>query len=276
MPVPAVQSLKLPILKALSDGEAKSSVDIRELVAAELNLTHEEKAERYPTGHRSKYNTRIAFALIQLDRVELVDQVRPHVFKITGKGSAFLKDGGSRESSVEHDAVAPEEAMALAEEQNRDYLRNEILERVRRAPPNFVEQLVFDLLIAMGYGGGDRENGQVVGRSNDGGLDVVISEDTLGLNQVYVQVKRYKKGNNIGAGHLRDFAGALDQFGARKGVFLTTSDFTRPAKKYVRQSPKRIVTIAAERLADLMIKHNVGVREVATYLVKRIDEDYFE
>ena len=172
--------------------------------------------------------------------------------------------------------VRPEEALDRAVKQLRDALEVDVLDRVRKAEAAFLEQVVVDLLIAMGYGGGDAAMGQVTGRSGDGGIDGTIREDTLGLDEVYVQAKKYADGNTVGESDLRNFAGAIDAAGTTKGVFVTTSKFTRAAKRYVERSPKRIILIDGEELAHLMVEHNVGVRRKSNYEIKRLDEDYFD
>ena len=136
--------------------------------------------------------------------------------------------------------------------------------------------MVIDLLRKMGYGLGDPTMGRVTGRSGDGGIDGKIKEDVLGLDEVYVQAKRYADGNTVGEGDLRNFAGAIDAAGTTKGVFVTTASFTRAAREYVERSPKRIVLIDGEALARLMVQHDIGVRLWVSYDLKRIDEDYFD
>ena len=157
-------------------------------------------------------------------------------------------------------ADTPEEELDRIVRQLRSELEADVLDRVREAPPAFFEQVVVDLLIAMGYGGGDAAMGQVTGRSGDGGIDGTIREDALGLDEVYVQAKKYADGNTVGEGDLRNFAGAIDAAGTTKGVFVTTSGFTSSAKSYVARSPKRIVLIDGEELARLMVVHSIGVR----------------
>jgi len=154
-------------------------------------------------------------------------------------------------------------------------LEADVLHRVRDAAPAFLERVVVDLLIAMGYGGGDATMGRITGRSGDGGIDGTIREDALGLDEVYVQAKKYAVGNSVGEGDLRNFAGAIDAAGTTKGVFVTTSGFTNAAKDYVARSPKRIVLIDGAELARLMVRHGVGVRTRVRHEIKRIDEDYF-
>ena len=166
--------------------------------------------------------------------------------------------------------------MHRAVRQLRDALEAEVLDRVRKAGPAFLEQVIVDLLIAMGYGGGDAAMGRVTGRSGDGGIDGTIKEDALGLDEVYIQAKQYADGHTVGEGDLRSFAGAIDAAGTTKGVFVTTATFTSAAKDYVKRSPKRIVLIDGEELARLMVEYDIGVRTRTRHEIKRVDEDYFE
>ena len=166
--------------------------------------------------------------------------------------------------------------MARVTEQLNRALEADMLQRVLDAPPAFLEQVVRDLLVKMGYGGGDPAMGRVTGGSGDGGIDATIREDALGLDEVYVQAKRYADGNTVSEGALRNFAGAIDAAGTNKGVFVTTSSFTRSAREYLTRSPKRIVLIDGQELARLMRLHGIGVRVKVRHEVMRIDEDYFD
>src|SRR5699024_7235751 len=141
--------------------------------------------------------------------------------------------------------------------------------RIKAAPPEFFEQLVVDLLVAMGYGGSHEDAGQAIGKSGDGGIDGIIKEDRLGLGFVYIQAKRW--GNVVGRPQIQGFAGSLEGQRARKGVFITTSDFTTNAREYVNLIEKRIVLIDGQQLAELMLDYGIGVSQVATYTVQRID-----
>ena len=157
-------------------------------------------------------------------------------------------------------------------QQIRKELAAELLQRIRDNTPAFFEELVIDLLVAMGYGG-SREDAQAVGRSGDGGIDGIIKADPLGLNVVYVQAKRWK--GKVGAPPVRDFVGALDGEGVQEGIFITTSDFNPAAKEFAERSSKRVILINGSELARYMINHNVGVSTVETYEIKRVDSDYF-
>ena len=192
-----------------------------------------------------------------------------------GKAKATSPGKGTVPVQVEESTDTPEEVLEHAARQLRIELEVEVLKRVLEAPPAFLERVVVDLLIAMGYGGGDAAMGQVTGRSGDGGIDGTIREDALGLDEVYIQAKKYTEGS-VGEGALRNFAGAIDAAGTTKGVFVTTTSFTRAAREYVARSPKRIVLIDGEELARLMVVHNVGVRTRIRREIKRIDEDYFD
>jgi restriction system protein len=152
-------------------------------------------------------------------------------------------------------------------------LARDLLERVRKAPPRFFEGLVVDLLLAMGYGGSREDAGKVVGRSGDGGIDGIIKEDKLGLDVVYIQAKRWA--GPVGRELVQGFVGSLLGQRASKGVMVTTSTFPQTAREYVKNIDKKIVLIDGEELAELMIEHNIGVSEIASYVVKRIDTDYF-
>ena len=243
--------------------------------------------------------------MIYLGRAGLLERVQSGVWRLTAEGKRLLADAppridmnhlrnypayvawrtGRNTSSASGDAAlaplddsanTPEEALERAVQQLRDALEADVLDRVRKASPAFLEQVVINLLIAMGYGGGDAAMGRVTGHSGDHGIDGTIREDKLGLDEVYVQAKKYADGNSVGEGDLRNFAGAIDAAGTTKGVFVTTAGFTRAARDYVDRSPKRIVLIDGEELARLMVAHNIGVRTRARHEVKWIDEDYFD
>ena len=186
------------------------------------------------------------------------------------------EDRKTTNQSTNEASETPEESLDRAARELRTLLEAEVLERVRRADPAFLEQAVVDLLIAMGFGGGDNAMGRVTGRSGDGGIDGTIREDALGLDEVYVQCKRYADNHAVGEGDLRNFAGAIDAAGTTKGVFVSTARFTQAAKDYVERSPKRIVLIDGRELARLMVQHGVGVRTRILHEIKRIDEDYFD
>lgn len=171
--------------------------------------------------------------------------------------------------------ATPMERLTSAYAELRNSLLEELLERLRAVGPAQFEQIVVDLLLAMGYGGSVDEAGRTVGRTGDGGIDGMIKEDKLGLDIVYVQAKRWGD-RVVSVSDVRDFSGALDAARARKGVFITTSRFSQEAREYVQRIEKKIVLIDGRQLAELMIDHDIGVTTVQTYRLKRVDSDYFE
>jgi restriction system protein len=172
------------------------------------------------------------------------------------------------------DDVDPEEAFENAHLALRKSLEAELLDRVKGASPEFLEQLVIDLLLKMGYGGSRKDAGKALGRTGDGGIDGIINEDPLGLDVVYVQAKRWTE-NSVGRPEIQRFVGALQEHRAKKAVFITTSTFSREAKDYVSKIDARVVLIDGAKLAGLMADHNVGVTNGKEYVAKKIDIDYF-
>ena len=305
MPVPDFQSLMLPALMALAEDTPTRVADIRGRVAASEGLTSEDVREMLPSGRQPVFANRVSWAVMHMERAGLLERVGRGVYRLTPLGRELLSEtppridmnllrqypwyadwlkqaqtqSAGKEAATEPAddlTETPEEALDRAAKQLRSALEADVLQRVRDAPPAFLEQVIVDLLIAMGYGGGDTAKGRVTGRSGDGGIDGTIREDELGLDEVYVQAKKYAEGNAVGQGDLRNFAGAIDAAGTTKGVFVTTSSFTRDAKDYVDRSPKRIVLIDGAELARLMVRHGMGVRTRARHEIKRIDEDYFD
>ncbi len=186
---------------------------------------------------------------------------------------AFASAGGTAPAPLQ--AATPDELLRGTVMQIETALKKELLDRILAAPPAFFESLIVALLLAMGYGGSREEAGKIVGRSGDGGIDGVIDQDALGLDRVYVQAKRYVVDNAVSEPEIRAFSGSLGAAKANKGVFVTTSYFTQPAQNFAERHPFKIVLIDGERLAALMIRHNVGVRVDETLYLKKMDEDFF-
>ena len=305
MPVPDFQSLMLPALKALSDGGEVRVAEVRERIAAAEELSAEDIREMLPSGRQTVFVNRVSWAVKYMERAGLLERVVRAVYRITSDGKQLLSRDPNRidmklllqypayvewknrthrksprierpEQQDNESGETPEETLDRAAGELRTVLEAEVLTRVRNADSAFLEQAIVDLLIAMGYGDGDPAMGRVTGRSGDGGIDGTIREDALGLDEVYVQAKKYAEGKPVGEGDLRNFAGAIDAAGTTKGVFVTTAEFTRAAKDYVARSPKRIVLIDGEKLAQLMVRHGIGVRTHVRHEIKRIDEDYFD
>ena len=305
MPIPDSQSLLLPALQALADGAEAPISEIRRRIAEAKGLTPQDIQELLPNSGHPVFANRVSWMMLHLGRAGLVERVRRGVWRVTAEGERLLAERpvridretlrsypayvawrtGKSAPSWSNDAASllsedsagtPEEVLHLAVEQLRSALEADVLGRVRKVTPAFFERIIVDLLLAMGYGGGNPTMGRVTGRSGDGGIDGTIKEDALGLDEIYVQAKRYADGETIGESDLCNFAGALDAASTTKGVFVTTAGFTRAAEEYVARSPKRIVLIDGEELAGLMVKYNIGVRVRLYHEIKWIDEDYFE
>lgn len=172
--------------------------------------------------------------------------------------------------------MTPDEVLRRAYEKINDSLSTDLLTRVRAVSPIFFETLLVDLLVEMGYGGNEEGAAHALGRTGDNGVDGVINQDPLGVDQIYIQAKRYAEGNNVGASDIRDFFGALNLKKANKGLFITTSDFTQSAVQTARDLGSRIVLINGQQLSKLMLRFNVGCRDVETLHLKRVDEDFFD
>jgi restriction system protein len=305
MSIPDYQSLMLPVLIASTKGEVRVGPVVDEL-ANQLGLSQEERTELLPSGKQTVIANRVHWAKLYLSKSQLVETTRRGHFQITERGRKVLQSPPpkidnkfldqfeefrqfrersitteEKESEIAVGALAdqkatPDETMRIAYRQIEDALIHDLLDRIRQAPPDFFERLMVNLLLSMGYGGSTENAGRTLGRSGDDGVDGVIDQDTLGLDRVYIQAKRYAVGNNIGPGAIRDFFGSLDKHKATKGLFVTTSQFSSSAKETAEHLSKRIVLVDGDQLARLMIRHNVGCRIEETLHIKKVDEEFFE
>ncbi len=299
MTVPDYQSLMLPLLKLASDGQERRVGEVTEILAQQLHLTEEDRKELLPSGARPRFDDRVIWASTYLRKARLLESTARGVCCISERGRELLKTKPTaitarflrqfpeflefqnpshhtdekEEEKGQAVEQTPQETLESSYQNLRRELAQELLERAKKCRPAFFETLVVDLLVAMGYGGSKRDAGAAVGQSGDGGIDGIIKEDKLGLDVVYVQAKRWD--STVGRPLVQAFAGSLDGQRARKGVFITTSQFSQDARDYVSRIEKKIVLIDGEQLAQFMIDHGVGVTEVATYTVKKMDLDYF-
>src|SRR5579862_697780 len=307
MAIPDYQTLMLPVLQIAADGQEHRIGDVIKELAHKFELTNDEQKQLLPSGKQTSFANRVAWAKSYLLQARLVQATKRAHFKITDRGKKVLAEGPPRidieflsqfpefvefrergrlpdssgtAKSVTGSALAlpaetPDELLRTTVLQIETALRKELLDRILAAPPAFFERLIVALLLAMGYGSSREEAGTIVGRSGDGGIDGVIDQDALGLDRVYVQAKRYARENAVSEPEIRAFSGSLGAAKANKGVFVTTSYFTQPAQSFAERHPFKIVLIDGERLATLMIRHNVGVRIDETLYLKRMDEDFF-
>ena len=309
MAIPDFQTLMLPVVRCLA-GQRQTTTQLVAAIASEFSLTDDERVQLLPSGKQATIANRVHWALSYLGRAGLVRRISRGVYEASERGSAVLAQAPTRidiallrqypefrslRPDDRYDDAAgtasqsglpqpspdvtgtPDERIAGAVALIEADLREKLMQRVMDADPSFFEQVVVDLLLAMGYGAG-KDAGEVRGKSGDGGIDGVIREDKLGLDLIYVQAKRYKADNAIGAEKIREFSGALDFTGARKGVFITTSRFTPDAERFATQlQAKRIVLVDGHRLTMLMIEHGVGVRPKGDpVVIREVDLNYFE
>lgn len=304
MPIPPFQDLFRPFLEYTSDGKIYSTQNVAAELSKKFALTPEEIAEVLPSGRQTKFHNRVAWAKSFLSKACAIENTGRNRFRITPRGLNLLAtepgridnrtlaqfpefqefrslhDNTSEESRsapnpliTEAQAQTPEEQLESAYQTIREQLAQALIAQVMQCSPAFFEQLVIDLLLAMGYGGSRRDAGQAVGKTADGGIDGIIKEDRLGLDAVYIQAKRWD--GNVGSPVVRDFVGSLVGHSANKGVLITTSRFTKDATEYAQRIPQKVVLIDGPMLAGLMVDFGIGVSDVATYAVKRLDADYF-
>lgn len=276
--------------------------DVTDGLAKQLGVTEDEQKELLPSGAAPVFYNRTAWAKTYLKKAGLIDSPKQGLVVITKKGLEVLKqnpkaidvkylkqfpefiefqsakrDNETTETEINEDSSSqtPEEALETAYQKIRKSLALDILNKVITLSPAFFEKLVVELLVKMGYGGSMKDAGRAIGKSGDEGIDGTIKEDKLGLDIIYIQAKRWQPGNVVGRPELQKFVGALAGQGAKKGIFITTSSFTKDALEYVPKNETKIVLIDGGQLAQLMIDYNLGVTPVNSYEVKRIDSDYF-
>lgn len=300
MAIPDYQTLMLPLLKLTGDRKEYSLVQTIDKLADQFKLTAEERRELLPSGQQAIFLNRVGWARTYLKKSGLLETTRRGFFRITDRGMQVLKQHPPRidakfleqfeefrafreagrdksatprkepEKSV---AETPEESLESAYQTLRDNLANELIQQIKQSPPSLFEKIVVELLVRMGYGGSRKDAGQAIGKTGDEGIDGIIKEDRLGLDIIYLQAKRWE--NTVSRPEIQKFAGALQGQRARKGIFITTSNFSRDALEYVSKIDTKIILIDGEQLAQFMIDSNIGVNSLATYEVKKIDSDYF-
>lgn len=297
--IPDYQSLMLPLLKLVSDKKEHKYRDLIENLAIQFQITDEERKELLASGNQAIFDNRVGWAKTYLKKAGLLDSPKRATFVITQAGLETLKkkpskidakflrqfpsflefqNAGRNEEEVviiETNEQTPEENLDKAYQRIRKSLASELLNKVVELSPTFFERLVVELLVKMGYGGSIKDAGKAIGKSGDEGIDGTIKEDKLGLDIIYIQAKRWKPGNVVGRPELHKFVGALAGQGAKKGIFITTSNFTKEALEYTPKNETKIVLIDGEQLAQLMIDYNLGCTTQQVYELKKIDSDYF-
>lgn len=302
MAIPNFQDFMLPLLEILKDGKEYNISDLYDRLAEYFKLNEEEKRILLPSGKQALYKNRIGWAKTYLLKAGLIERTKRGVVRITDRGLEALKQDPKRidtdyllqypefkeflkrnkksetgdKEKLEKEEYTPFETLDKAYQIIKNQLAQELIDRILQKPPSFFEKLIIDLLLAMGYGGSIDDAGTVTGKTSDEGIDGIIKEDKLGLDVIYIQAKRWGSKNLVGRPEIQKFVGALAGFGAKKGIFITTSDFTKEAREYAPKNETKIVLINGEMLANLMIDYNVGVFVDTTYEIKKIDNDYFD
>ena len=304
MAIPDYQTLMLPVLTIAAEGEARVPAVAR-VIADRLGLTEDEREEMLPSGKQRLLHNRVHWAKFYMSKAGLIDSPKRGVFVASPAGMALLATKpdridvdtlktfpafaefyGQAGTGVEPDQVAaavaatnsdatPEEQIDAAHAVLTAALKADLLQRVLEQSPAFFERLIVELLVAMGYGGSHEDAARQLGKSGDGGIDGIIDEDRLGLDRIYVQAKRFAAGSSVGRPEVQGFVGSLVGLGANKGVFVTTSAFSKQALDYARGLQHRIILIDGSRLTELMTEFRVGVRTTRVIEVKRLDEDFF-
>lgn len=304
MSVPEFQSFMLPILNLLKDGKTHTIKECKETVINSFNLDEDDLKQLVPSGKQTLVENRVYWSLTYLKKSLLLESFKRGEYNITKRGLDLLETKPKRidkkllskykeyrifsnqedkEKNVsektkvndENDIITPEESIDMLYKKINNQLAEELLEVILEKDGYYFERLVVDVLAKMGYGNFRKDAKQVTQKSGDGGIDGIINQDKLGLDKIYIQAKKWKD-TVVGRPELQKFVGALFEKQAMKGVFITTSDFTKEAKEYAQKLSQNIVLINGEMLSKLMIEYNVGVQSNYTYEIKKIDNDYFE
>jgi len=297
MAIPVFQQITLPLLRLLEDKQEHSLRQIIDSLINQFNVTQEELHELLPSGKQAIFDNRVGWARTYLKKAGLIESTRRGFFRVTDRGWQVLKQNPAkidvkflqqfgefrtfqsirREKPIEpgglESETTPEEALANAYQDLKNNLAGELLQQLKATSPTQFENIVIDLLVAMGYGGSRREAAKAIGRSGDEGIDGIINEDRLGLDVIYVQAKKWE--GTVGRPEIQKFAGALQGQHAKRGIFMTTSNFSKEAADFASRVDNKIILIDGDALVQHMIDHNVGVTPSVNYEVKKIDLDYF-
>lgn len=300
--IPDYQTLMLPVLKSVSDGKSHRIKDITVSLSKEFSLTDEELNILIPSGSQSVFYNRVGWAKTYLKKAGLLESESKGIVRISERGKRVLEENPSKidnkylkkfdefiefqnrvnpkkekfEAETDYINQTPEELIETAFQDFQKTLAEDLLEKIRTVTPAFFEKLVVALLVKMGYGGSIKDAGQAVGKTGDEGIDGIIKEDKLGLDVIYIQAKRWKENNIIGRPEIQKFVGALAGQGAKKGIFITASSFSKEALEYKPMNDTKVILIDGMELANLMIEYNLGVAPLHNYELKKIDGDYFE
>jgi restriction system protein len=297
MSIPKFESYMLPLMLAVRDGAVYRYKDLVVKMADHFGLGDEERSQLLPSGQQTILANRVGWAVLYLRKAGLLDYEKRSEIKITQRGLEILnakpenvdvkflaqfpefqefrkvRKKETQNNTKNFEELSPQDMIDKGYEHLRNELADELLGNIKKMDTFAFESLVVRLLVAMGYGGSIEDAGEALMRSRDEGIDGVIKEDRLGLDQIYIQAKRWEA--VIGRPEIQKFAGSLQGQRARKGIFITTSRFSPDAIEYVKNIESKIVLINGKELAQLMIDFNIGVSRVGIYEVKRVDEEWW-
>ena len=300
MAIPSYEKFLLPVLKLLSDGKVRTKQEIVRTMAKQFQLSEDELAETLPSQTQPTYVNRIGWAITYLKKAELIVSPSRANFKITDEGKKLVENNVSdltakdlkqyepflkfiktshKQNDTDHtiqEETTPLENMINNFELLRKEVCDEILQKILEQSPDFFEQLVVDLVVAMGYGGSIEDAGKATKRTGDEGIDGIIKQDRLGLDNIYLQAKRWQRDNVVSRPEIQKFVGALAGQGARKGIFITTSRFSKDALEYKPRNDTSVILIDGQKLVELMYEYNIGVTTEMKFEIKRLDSDYFD
>ncbi len=299
MTIPSYEQMMLPLLTFASDKKEHTINEALEYIKNHFSLSGEDSELLLKSGRQTVISNRVAWARTYLKKAGLLESKERARFNITEQGLKVLKsnppeitdkflmqfpdfqDFQKRHKEKKNDTESPEQTSKTPLEMLEDNyttlrsnLADDLLANIAQCSPAFFENLVVELLVGMGYGGSIADAGQSIGKSGDGGIDGIIKEDKLGLDIIYIQAKRWE--GSVGAKEIRNFVGALAGQKANKGVFITTSNFTKEALSFVQAIQQKVILIDGQLLAQLMIDYDIGVSLEKNYQVKRVDHDFFE
>lgn len=308
MAVPTYDKFYRAILEVLSDGGVHNSRETIEHCARSFHLSEEDKYAMLPSDRQTVLANRVGWARTYLKKAGFILSPARGKYEITEIGKKVLENtevtidndyllkfksfqefiqssqtanikGEKADVSgdVKANECTPQEIMNTAYKKITAQLADDLMTNIMEQKPSFFERLVIDLLLKMGYGGELVNPGEVIGKTGDGGIDGIIRQDALGFDKIYVQAKRWSDDRPVGSQDIQQFAGALMGKGANKGLFITTSHFSKSARVFVdKHMTANIVLVDGEELTRLMIEYGLGVSTTYSYNIKKVDTDYFD
>jgi restriction system protein len=299
--IPDFQSFMLPLLEFIGKNDDVSMKILKEGMIKRFNITNEEQEQKTPNGKQFTYYNRIAWAISYLKMAGLIFYPQRGIYKISDQGKNVLKNPPTKisiaylkqfegftknrnpvktkkvnidDTEQEITEKTPDELFELSYTQIINNLKEQLKQKISECNPYFFEQIVLDLLLKMGYGGSENDSGELTQKSADEGIDGIIKEDKLGLDKIYIQAKKWEK--SVGRPEIQKFVGALQGKRAKKGVFITTSEFSKDAYDYVNNLDVAVILIDGEKLSQYMVENELGISLKHNYKIYSIDNDYFE